>query len=220
MAALTKAGFEIVPKDNPAAAAVNSLETMPVKVVVFEEPDDVSEGPTLAPRDVHTLPGGRRSSVMTLNGRRILQAVAQERWAMLSTREFETYKRFLEDWSEGEASGPRSGYHEALALIRAGETSAVAIAAALGGDGRAGGGGGTSGHSTMPITAPGHATTTGSTPTCSGTSTPPRVIHTRLWALKCERPGSRRGHRLRTRSSGCVSDEAMRSRIWERLTGR
>ena len=50
MAALTKAGFEIVPKDNPAAAAVNSLETMPVKVVVFEEPDDVSEGPTLAPR--------------------------------------------------------------------------------------------------------------------------------------------------------------------------
>ena len=78
---------------------------------------------------------------MTLNGRRILQAVAQERWAMLSTREFETYKRFLEDWSEGEASGPRSGYHEALALIRAGETSAVAIAAAwvvTGGQGEVG----------------------------------------------------------------------------------
>lgn len=155
MAALTKAGFEIVPKDNPAAAAVNSLETMPVKVVVFEEPDDVSEGPTLAPRDVHTLPGGRRSSVMTLNGRRILQAVAQERWTMLSTREFETSKRFLEDWSEGEASGPRSGYHEALALIRAGETSAVAIAAALDGDGRAGGGGGRLGILRCPSPHPG-----------------------------------------------------------------
>lgn len=138
MAALTKAGFDIVPKDKAEAAAVNSLETMPVKVVVFEEPDDVSEGPTLAPREVHPLPGGRKASVMTLTERRILQAVAQESWARLSTREFETYKQFLHDWSEGEASGPRSGYHEALALIRAGETSAVAVAAALGGDGRTG----------------------------------------------------------------------------------
>lgn len=35
-------------------------------------------------------------------------------------------------------STPILSYHEALALIRAGETSAVAIAAALGGDGRTG----------------------------------------------------------------------------------
>ena len=138
MAALTKAGFDIVPKDKAEAAAANSLETMPVKVVVFEEPDDVPEGPTLAPKDVHTLPSGCKSTVMTLNERRIIQAVAQESWAMLSGREFETYKRFLDDWSEVEDTAPRSGYHEALALIRSGETSAVAVAAALGGDGRTG----------------------------------------------------------------------------------
>ncbi|KQO85938.1 hypothetical protein [Methylobacterium sp. Leaf91] len=138
MEGLFEAGFEIVPKARPAAAAVNSLETMPVKVVVFEEPDDVSEGPTVAPKDVHTLPSGRRSSVMTLNEKRILQAIAQRSWHMLSSREFDTYKRYLDDWSEGEASGPRSGYHEALALIRGEETSAVAVAAALGGDGRTG----------------------------------------------------------------------------------
>ncbi|MBO1019757.1 hypothetical protein IPV08_07235 [Methylobacterium sp. SD274] len=39
--------------------------------------EDDARGPTLAPRDVHTLPGGRRSSVMTLNEKRILQAVVE-----------------------------------------------------------------------------------------------------------------------------------------------
>lgn len=65
-------------------------------------------------------------------GERIIKAIAQADWPMLTASEFEAYRREARDWGKGEAPLPRSGYHEALSLIRKGETSAAAVADALG----------------------------------------------------------------------------------------
>ncbi|KQO89678.1 hypothetical protein ASF36_22675 [Methylobacterium sp. Leaf90] len=79
-------------------------------------------------------------NVITLdaNGERIIQAIAQGSWAHLTDREFRSYQRAVHDWNEGEVKPPRSGYHEALSLIRSGKTSAAAISTALGPDGQNG----------------------------------------------------------------------------------
>lgn len=82
----------------------------------------------------------KTGNVITLDtdGERIIQAIAQGSWARLSDSEFRAYQQAVHDWNEGEVNPPRSGYHAALSLIRGGETSAAAIAAALGGDGQNG----------------------------------------------------------------------------------
>ena len=72
------------------------------------------------------------------DGARIIKAIAQNSWSDLTTEEFNRFRQSLHDWSEGEAVLPCSPYHNALGMIRGRETSAVAIANALGGDGRFG----------------------------------------------------------------------------------
>ncbi|WP_342164018.1 hypothetical protein [Methylobacterium sp. SD21] len=65
---------------------------------------------------------------------RIMKALVQESWSLLKEGEFRSYQRLLSDWHEGEITLPGSPYHEAVGLIRGGETSAAAIARALGSD--------------------------------------------------------------------------------------
>ncbi|GJD65773.1 hypothetical protein MPEAHAMD_5968 [Methylobacterium frigidaeris] len=73
--------------------------------------------------------------VLTRNGERLIQAIAQGSWAQLTPSEFRSYKKSLSDWNEGDVVLPSSPYHHALEMIEAGETSAAAVATALSGDG-------------------------------------------------------------------------------------
>lgn len=79
------------------------------------------------------LPAGTHIEFLS-DSDRIMKALFQESWSLLKEGEFRSYRRLLSDWNEGEITLPGSPYHEAVALIRGGETSAAAIARALGSD--------------------------------------------------------------------------------------
>lgn len=68
-------------------------------------------------------------------GERLIMAIANGDWSRLTEREYDTFRHNLHPagWIT-EEHPTLSYYHEALALVRAGETSAAAIARALGGD--------------------------------------------------------------------------------------